>query len=142
MGSAEGDCHTLTRVAPLGERNKDGLSSRSGAKAVVKGSSATGDLAARATTTRTVAEADVGRSRQAICARGIDTCAATVVNGAMPSANVVLPRVAVDNPGGTAGDGVTSVFSATPDEGELGIGGGDPVVELLVSDESLLQASL
>lgn len=72
-------------------------------------------------------------------AGGGQACVASIVNGAGATAHVVPPRIAIDNTNGL--DLGRGTLGGT-NECELGIGRGDPVVELLVGDHAWLKASL
>ncbi len=123
------------RTAPSSiRRHQDGPRSGSGAEAVVQASTAGGELVAAATASRMVAEPDVVRRGEAVRVWGAEARRPTVVHRARAATHTIDSFATVGDHGvlrGARGERV----DRPADEGELGVGGRDPVQHLLVRDE-------
>ena len=92
-------------------------------------------MVARATASTAVAESDVGRRRQALSSRGVKAPGIAIVHRAISTADVERASIAVDDSSvqsRTVGKRIGSVDVG--DEGQFGVGSGEPVVELGIGD--------
>ncbi|KAL0568062.1 hypothetical protein V5O48_013923, partial [Marasmius crinis-equi] len=116
--------------ASSSEGNVDRLGAGSVAKAVIQLSAAAIELVATSSAVLAVAECYVGGSRQAIGVRSRETLGVAAVDGAGATTDILGPSAAVHNSGilrGALGEWIA-------DESEVGVGGRDPVEDVLVGD--------
>ena len=120
---------------PLSEGHVDRPGAGGVAEPAIQPGSTAGVLVARATASTTVAKSDIGRREQAVGSRSVEAPGIAVINGAVSTADVVRASTAVDDSGvqsRTVDERVGSV--GVGNEGQLGIGSSEPVVELGVGD--------
>jgi hypothetical protein len=125
----------------LAEGNVNRPSCGSITEAILKACSTAVVRVARAIAAGVGTEADVAGGREALGIRCAQASVTAVVNRAIATTDVVCPSIAVHNADGLDANVGGGAHSGT-NEGELGIGRGDPVVELLVGDQTRREASL
>ncbi|KAK1235789.1 hypothetical protein PQX77_000978 [Marasmius sp. AFHP31] len=111
-------------------RNKDGRSAGGVAKPTVKSRPASGQLMATSLASTPITEANISGSLQADGAPGIEAFGVAIVRGAVTTTYVVGPSVAIDDHGVQRGP--FGEVDRVPDEGDVGVGVFDPVIDLVV----------
>ena len=114
--------------------HQNGLSAGGEAEAVVEAGATRRQLVAAMAAPRTVAELNVVRCGKAVRPRGEDASGATVVHGARAAAGAADAGAAVVDHGVLRG-AWSEWIDRLADEGELGVGGLEPVHHLVVRHE-------
>ena len=114
--------------------HRDGLSAGRVAEPVVKARPATRQVVAAVRASAAVAEPDVVRRREAVRVRSVEARRPPSVHGACAAADVPDARAAIGD-GGVLRSARGERVDRLADEGEVGVGVGDPVHHLLVGDE-------
>jgi hypothetical protein len=121
--------------------NRPGL--RAPAKSAVKLGETSSERAAIAIAVLAIAETDVASRCETGGVRSLEAGSASSVDRASTTADVVGPGAAVDDGDSldaTRGERVGA--GCVTDKGELGVGGGEPMVELVVGDKPSVEGDL
>ena len=113
----------------LSEGDVDGIGAGGVTEPTIQSHSAIGILVAKSIAVASIAETDVCGGTQAVRTGGVEALGIAVVDGAVASTDILRPPVAIDYVG-VQGSSFGEV-DGVPNEGEVRIGGGDPVVDLV-----------